>query len=319
MLQGCSHIFRTIFLYPYIIKACCPTNGKGIVLGKYPSCVSYKNLFYKSKIFLDAFKKGSVPKSCRDCCNVIDNYDWSSVEDVKIDTFYISNWFDCNANCIYCVNNCITDKKITNEVHKSPCYDVLPLLKYLKNENLMGEKLKVFITGGEPTLLAEIPKVIDFFKENDVDFFSVFSSGITYFEIFHKLLQSNIRTELIISPDCGNPDLYRKIKRVDHFYDVFENIKKYGENCSSKNKIIVKYIFIKNVNDNKQSVLEFLDKFEEYAFSKQYYVRFDVDFNYKNVEKSPILDLMKFVDEEVRKRNLNRSYSFAIEHLLKNL
>lgn len=179
--------------------------------------------------------------------------------------------------------------------------------------------MKVFITGGEPALFAEIPDVIDFFRENDTTFFSVFSSGISYFEPFHKLLQSNIRTELIISPDCGNPDLYKKIKRVDHFYDVFENIKKYGENCSPNNKIIVKYIFIKNVNDNKQSILEFLDKVEEYSSSKQYYVRFDVDYNYKNLEKSPILDLMKFSDEEVQKRNLNRSFALVIEHLLKNL
>ena len=67
MVYGCQHVYKTIFLYPYIIKACCPGNGKGIVLGKYPSCVSYKNLLHKSKMFLDAFKKGSVPKSCRDC------------------------------------------------------------------------------------------------------------------------------------------------------------------------------------------------------------------------------------------------------------
>lgn len=81
----------------------------------------------------------------------------------------------------------------------------------------------------------------------------------------------------------------------------------------------MKYIFIKNVNDNKQSILEFLDKVEEYSSSKQYYVRFDVDYNYKNLEKSPILDLMKFSDEEVQKRNLNRSFALVIEHLLKNL
>ena len=318
MTFGCRHLYRTLSLHPYVIKSCC-SNAKGIIFGKKPTCINYKNLLHKSSMFLKSFKGGSVPKSCKGCCELVFDFDWSSVEDIKFENFYISNWFDCNANCIYCVNNCITDKKITDEIHKSPCYDALPILEYLKNENLLGDKLKIFITGGEPSLLKEMPDVIDFFKNNNAVFFSVFSSGIAYCESFHDLLKSDFRTELIISPDCGNPDLYKKIKNVDRFYDVFNNIKKYGEGCSENNRIIVKYIFVKNFNDNEKSVLEFFDRIDEYASGSQYAVRFDVDYNYKDVEHSRVSDLLKFANEEIEHRKKAQTFSPITSQLSQNL
>lgn len=318
MTFGCRHLYRTLLLHAYIIKSC-SSNAKGVIFGKKPSSVNYKNVLYKSSMFLKAFKGGSIPKSCKDCFELKPDFDWSNVNDVKFENFYISHWFDCNANCIYCVNNCVTDKKITNEIHKSPCYDALPLLENLKKENLIGDNLKVYITGGEPTLLKEMPDLIEFFKNNNTAYFSLFSSGISYFEPFHDLLKSNIKTELIISPDCGNPELYKKIKNVDRFYDVFNNIKRYGEDCSDNNRVIVKYIFVKNFNDNENCVREFFDRIDEYASGRQYGVRFDVDYKYKDVEKSPVPNLLKYANEEVERRKKLQSFSPATAKLSENL
>ena len=65
--------------------------------------------------------------------------------------------------------------------------------------------------------------------------------------------------DFIVSPDCGNRDLYKKIKRVDAFDKVVENLKKYTQVQPSNSNVQLKYIVIPTLNDNFDDLKEFID------------------------------------------------------------
>ena len=71
-------------------------------------------------------------------------------------------------------------------------------------------------------------------------------------------MQEN-RACIIISLDSGNRNLYKKIKRVDCFDNVINNIKLYSSAEYSKDNTFLKYIILPEINDNKKDFIQFLD------------------------------------------------------------
>ena len=64
---------------------------------------------------------------------------------------------------------------------------------------------------------------------------------------------------IIISLDSGNRNLYKKIKRVDCFDLVKNNIKMYSSDDYSRNNTFLKYIVIPKINDNRRDFKQFLN------------------------------------------------------------
>lgn len=292
MTYGCRHLGNTIHFHQHYISSCC-TNVDGLIFGYGKDYVSAEDIKTKYLEFIDSLKDGTAPKICENCYALEDNFDLEKVTGIKLKTFYISNWLHCNAHCQYCVHNEIKDKEnpCSDEVKKSEMYDVLPILDDMKKNDLIGKNPIVFITGGEPALLKELPEIIDFFREMQAGFFQIYSSGIRYSEAIHNLLKSNITTELIISPDSGNRDLYKQIKRVDKFDDVINNIKQYQQGIiKSENKVIVKYICVKDLNDNEDALREWIDLMHAIGVRN---IRIDVDYNYPDKQNSVIPSLFQ--------------------------
>lgn len=304
MSYGCRHLYNTIHFHQHFVSSCC-TNVDGLILGYGKDNISGEDIKKKYSDFLKLLKNGECPEICKNCYALESNFDLSDISEIKLKIFYISNWLHCNANCTYCVHNSLKDSKnpISECIKKSETYSALPILKRLKQDNLIAENPVVFITGGEPALLDELPDIIDFFTENQAGFFQIYSSAIRYSKTIHKLLQSNINTELIVSPDAGNSDLYKKIKQVDKFYDVINNIKLYMQNISNpQSRVIVKYICIKDVNDNQDSIKEWMDYMHAIKVKN---IRIDVDYNYPDKQNSIIPSLFKQAKNYATSLNLN--------------
>ena len=64
---------------------------------------------------------------------------------------------------------------------------------------------------------------------------------------------------MVVSLDSGCRKTYKKIKRVDAFDKVIENLKKYCSNPVARDNITLKYILIPTVNDNIKEFKKFLD------------------------------------------------------------
>ena len=63
----------------------------------------------------------------------------------------------------------------------------------------------------------------------------------------------------------------------------------------------------------------FFDRIDEYASGSQYAVRFDVDYNYKDVEHSRVSDLLKFANEEIERRKKAQTFSPITSQLSQKL
>ena len=116
--------------------------------------------------------------------------------------------------------------------------------------------MEVHWGGGEPTLLKEFPQIMDLFLDKLEPMLRIYSSGIKYSSHIEKAIKLGCCT-LIISLDSGNPDLYKKIKNVDEFNTVVNNIAIYckaQDELPERKYVILKYILIPGVNDTEEYI-----------------------------------------------------------------
>ena len=126
---GCRHLGKTLHFHPHLITTCC-SNADGLVFGDKVQDLTYENIKEKCLNLIDLFRQGIVPDYCKNCFELKENYEFSEPYDISFSTFYISNWLHCNANCTYCVHNCLKDENnpTTDEIQKSKNYNIVAQL-----------------------------------------------------------------------------------------------------------------------------------------------------------------------------------------------
>ena len=114
--------------------------------------------------------------------------------------------------------------------------------------------------GGDVAMLDELEDFIRFFIDNGEKKIYIPTSGIKFLPIVEEVLERGIG-EVIISPDSGNRELYKKIKRVDAYDAVRENIRKYAAAAKRGGSMFrSKYIVLPFINDTKEAVDEWLNE-----------------------------------------------------------
>lgn len=205
----------------------------------------------------------------------------------RFKTLSINHWTNCNCGCIYCSRMDSSLGKIDKRVQKSQFYDLLPVLKELYNQDLIDrEHLTVSIQGGEISVLKEFPDLVKEFIKHGAGNFQIFSNNIIYQPIVKKLLEED-KVYYTTSLDCGSEEVYYKIKRVKKFKDSINNLKKYVKGIEYP-KIIVKYIVLENINDNKEEILKFINLMELIKIRR---VEFAIDYKYvlfTDLDKIPL-------------------------------
>jgi len=255
----CDELNNVLSCFHDKIMSCC--SGQ--------SCPTYIRGYKGEKIKWDFFwkKKEEAFSLLND-----DNIDYSpckgcyflrerKINDVispKFKFINISNWTHCNCGCVYCARIPSSKGKIDTKPRRSEYYDMLPFLKQLYQQELLDRKeLFVNIQGGDISVLKEFePVVRECLKQGAREFY-ILSNNIKYQPIIKELIEAD-KTTFVTSLDCGNRDLYRKLKRVDKFNDSVENLKKYVSG-NHPERVVVKYIVIRNFNDNTESITEFIN------------------------------------------------------------
>ena len=151
----------------------------------------------------------------------------------------------------------------------------------LKNDGYL------IITGGEPSCLDELGRVIDFSLKHDIKEIYLNSSCIKYEKSIEKALKKD-NIELTLSLDCSTREMYKKIKRIDAFDKVIKNMKKYVKaQAEKKTAVRIKYIILPNVNDTKEEIDNWLVLCQNIGVKK---VILDVETNWyqKNKMNIPI-------------------------------
>jgi cyclic pyranopterin phosphate synthase len=161
------------------------------------------------------------------------------------DYLRISLTDNCNLRCFYCMPE---EKYAFAPAAKlMQVYEIETLAKlFVAN----GVK-KIRLTGGEPLVRKDAPKIIEALGKLDVEL-AITTNGIRLHEMLPELLAANIRA-INISLDTLQPDKFLKITRRDLFHRVRSNIELLlHHNIRVKINVVV----MKDLNDNE--ILDFI-------------------------------------------------------------
>lgn len=281
---SCEYISTGIHFMPGYISAC-SANGFGPILAKSTKKLDWNDFQNNRLKIIEQFKNGIIPNCCNNC------YALKEVEKTEefnpkeqITTMFISHWYHCNSSCTYCVHSAATKGRKYLFPKNSKYYDVLPALKKLFEMNMISKDLIVYITGGEPTMLKEFSGIIDLLLENINSKIHIFTSAIKQHSAIEKALKME-RAYLLVSIDSGNRALYKKIKRVDKFDQVVTNLKYYlSLSPHAADNILLKYILIKDVNDNIYDLTQWLYLVKQIGVKL---VTLDIDYSRNYIDNNP--------------------------------
>lgn len=311
MYKSCNLILHGICFYPNELVCCCYSPNEQVNGGMPPilfdnykgEVISKNELFSKMKSFSSVFKNGSCPDVCQNCFQIQEK-DWDESE--YIDFITITHYTCCNADCIYCSNNLEIEERSNDK------YNVMPFLMYLKNEGILKDNLELHLGGGEITIYKECESILEEFGIKGNAKIYAATNAIHFSENLYKAIQ-NGNTDVIISLDCGSRETFKRIKRIDAFDKVIENIYKYSS--AKENKVTLKYILIPGINDNMDEFKKFIDIVNNAKVST---VRLDIEGRYLRSVNNNINPYYFSLAEEMKNYALQfDGYVFQYHEFLK--
>ncbi len=285
-----------VFAQSDVMACCCAKNHDFIKFYKQEDNAIFNIEEYKNirNFYISQFKNNIIPKGCQNCPFIIEK-EWD--ENVKYNNIIIANRTKCSCNCIYCslLEGDLSGKK-KKELNERKSYDIKPILKVLDENRYIEKNCNFQIAGGEPTEYPnkEFEWLLNFAVSNNCKI-EVLSSGINYSKPLGKILKNySNNIKILISPDAGTKELYKKIKQINAFDKVWRNIEKYIKD--SKNNpnasINIKYIIIPQINDTIDNINYFIKKCENINCKN---IVFSIDFNWLEKNEDVNNDLKNLV------------------------
>lgn len=295
-------------------KVCCLYSAKGggntIIRDNYKGePVDWDKVFAFKQMMKDKHKKGEVYHKCEGCIFLQEN-NWND-NHTKISMINLDYWTKCNSKCSYC--HTMLDKDRYNKFRN---YNFLPILKDMIKRDILRPNGHVSFGGGEVTLLHEFDKLLHIFMDFGFPLTRIHSSCIKYSKAVEKGLKNGC-VDLIVSVDSGSKEMHRKIKQVDSYDRVWNNLKRYAAHQKDANAVKSKFILIPGENDLKQEIDLWLKKSKENGIncvlheieSKWFYARRE------NVPVE-IIDLFRYAKDKAEELGLKYELYERAEHMM---
>ena len=227
----------------------------------------------KQLYFEELINNKNLP--CHRCFYLREKKDTDLILD-KYKEINISHWTNCNCNCVYCSRNQNNNfKSYKFFKRKNQYYNLLPIIKGLYEHNLLDkENLIVRFQGGDIGVLKEFETLVREFDRNGINMFHFLSNNIIYQPIIAEMFNKK-KALLVTSLDCGSRETYKRIKRVDKFYKMINNLIRYKSECGDNANIHIKYIITKDYNDNLQEAENFLSVIKDIKVPQ---INYDIDY-----------------------------------------
>jgi len=285
----CEKLEKTLHFMPNEVKFCCScAEGAGIKIVDFSKFNPQEIINAKNK-YIEFLKKGKIPKECKGCIE----YKEKSIKEQflsllkkpvekKISHIIVDHFKQCDCNCTYCSQAQFYPDRSQN-------YELLPIIQKLYETKMIDlDNLKVEFQGGNISLLKEFEALMREFYAHNCDDFVILMNAIQYIPILEKF-GCNAKSHICISLDAGTRETFKKIKNIDAFDKVIENIKTLRKN--SQAQISLKYIIIKDVNDNKEELEQFLNILKEIGNVNPAYL--EIDYNNTLLSQGTRFDVPK--------------------------
>lgn len=257
--RSCNLIQHGLCFFDDALVSCCYSpvdqiNGQrppALYDGYKGEILSKEELFSRIDKYANIFKCGGTPAQCTNCYK-IEEKEWEEYDNQYIDFVTVTHYSNCNADCVYCSNN------LRQEDRSNDKYKVFPFLKKLKDEGVLRKGFELHIGGGEFSIYEECDALIEEFALTNYAKVCIATNAIKYKENIAKALNKG-NNKVVISLDSGCRETFKKVKRIDAFETVVENIKKYADADTEHLNLTLKYIIIPTVNDNFNEFKKFIE------------------------------------------------------------
>jgi MoaA/NifB/PqqE/SkfB family radical SAM enzyme len=233
---------------------------------------------------IKAFKQGDLAMN-QDCknCRRLEYNDWETSEKVTYLNFS-SYPAPCNCKCFYCnVWNC------KNNSYENCRDDIivpkfLDILSELQSRDLLSENCEYQISPGEITIHPNKEQLLGVFPDLR---YRIFTNAIVYDEKIAEILRGG-KSEVFVSLDSGTRETYNRVKGLDCFEKVRENLKRYSEN----GRVFLKFIVFPGINDSDEDFAGFLDIVRNYGGNEFKLAR---DSREKDISEDVYLSAARFI------------------------
>ncbi len=225
--------------------------------------IDWEKIYSTKKELVSNLREGNFPPFCKGCSWIEefeDEEQYKSDYDEYLNMIWICHFNHCNCNCTYCCDYENIKNKTTTKG-----YNIYPVLEEILKKGIYRAKdpdAHISFGLGEPTILNNFEQIIELFAKHGLEKFAVYTNGIKFSKIIAKLLANpDIEMRVVVSLDSGSREVYKKVKNVDCFNKVCDNIKEYMKAAkkATPRDFQVKYIIIPGVNDTKEEIDRWFD------------------------------------------------------------
>ena len=213
--------------------------------------INWQELFEKKRKYREEHRKGNLIPNCVGCV-FLEEKEWD--EEDYINFLQFNYWVACNSKCTYCYE--VQNRKIFEKIKP---YNTVPVIKEMIENKILRPGGEVSFGGGEPTIAPEFEELINLLTANGFQNMRIHSSGIKFSPAIENAIRKGV-LNVVISIDSGCDKTYKKVKNVNAYKKVLDNMKKYA--AANKNYyglMTSKYIIIPNVNDNRKEIDMWID------------------------------------------------------------
>ena len=248
---SCRYIEHGLDFEHTRLETCCFTchSGGGHITLKTDykgEMIDWEKLFEQKRKYREEHRKGNILPNCKGCV-FLEEKEWD--EEDYINFLQFNYWVQCNSKCSYCYE--VQNKKMFDKIKP---YNTVPIIKEMIDKNILRTGGEVAFGGGEPTIAPEFEDLINLLTNSGFRNMRIHSSGIKFSPAIEDAIKKGV-LNVVISIDSGCEKTYKKIKSVNCFKKVVENMKKYAAaNKNNYGLMTSKYIIIPNVNDNRKEI-----------------------------------------------------------------
>ena len=246
---SCYYIERGMVCVPEDISFCCQRSCLPISIqpDKDPG-KTVDNFLKMKQTIIELNQTDETP--CKGC-ELLQYRVWESKNEIERLNFSTHSY--CQFSCIYCD----LQKGTAGNKNKEEHYDCIEIARELKRRSMLSEKLVVECSPGEITIHPRRQEFYDFIEKNA--FSTVFASNAGVFDERLACLMQKKKCDLLVSIDSGTTETFKKVRGIDLFYKVRDNLKKYREYSSN---ILLKYIILSE-NCQKKDLDGFIELCKE--------------------------------------------------------
>ena len=253
--KGCKFLGHFISYRKENFSPCCITKRCPVVKtsGAIPERMAHWKE-YTTKLTDDI--RNNRPNAC-DKCHHLEYGFWHKT--VKLDTvsFGTNQPGDvCNYKCVYCfAENQL--HRLKNDEDGYTTYEILRQLSEMPEFDTPNFNIQ--LSNGEFCANKYCDEIFDVLLKTKWEVAFVTNMSI-YREKFAEFLKTGRARSVQTSLDAGTPETYKKVKGLDTFEKVKQNLKKYP---FDKTSLRLKYIFLEGINDNETDIDGFFEVVKE--------------------------------------------------------